>query len=386
MRKGALTITCLIPCLMISLLARDGLAQAPDISVSSSSLVSGLTDEEKQQVDRYIQYWAEKLREAEKPQEVLEARSKLLGGYARYPSEAYQVFYAERLYPGLGAMRRERPEGLRNLKEISMALIFAEIRRPRVQLALEILVRYPSDAVRYVGWQAYDRIREEVLAEPGEKADGMLATLADRADRESAPMVLEQLFRVLTPPEFTVRRIPEDRLTDIRRSLFESLQIAWSRACAAVADNSADTAKVAGQAGLSALTSAGRALKAEKNTAVRKTIVQMLVDMLWCSSKAYLSVEGKGPVADANAGLLANLEMSLRTLSGKDRNAVEKAMETEKPEERATTVRVAALDWIRALSDMGVEDPAKRFVEAEPTTTTAPATAPGGSGETAATP
>ncbi len=365
--------------LLVVLLVAGGLsAQAPVIDVSSRSLDTGLTDEEKRQVHDYIAHWVGIIRTTQKQPEVLQAAEALLSvnGYRKYVRTAYQSFYAADAARQFTAILRERPMPLRHMKEINLSMAMAEMAQPSAQPAFDVMVSHPNEGVRYLGWQSYRRVRTDVLAAGGKPAEKLMASLARAARAEDSAIVSEELFRMLTPPEVVFTPMSEAQLAKVRGELFDLLQRCWFAWCVRVKDGRGDSPDSL-RVGLGAVAASLRVLG--KDPAVKTAVLQMLMDMIWCTAKRYEDVGGTGTVAEECAGWLGDLEKALNEAAGMTLAPVAEALGKGDMDakDRAAMVRVAAAEWNGKLEPLGVKRSSKRFAPPPPPATS-PTTAPGG--------
>jgi hypothetical protein len=346
--------------------------EPPKIVIPETSLLTGLSPQERSTVEAYIKYYAGPLRDAETPQAVVQARRALIDGYNLYPSAVYQDFYASTAVAVLSPLLRKPPAKLRNVKEINTAMVFGELRRLAAQSGYEVLVASKNDGVRYLGWRAYRQMSTEILAEGGEPAGTFYASLRKAAASERSPIVTEELFRTLTPPEFFLRPIEAEALKKARRELFSILQVAWLRWCVQVRRGNAGAVRSL-NVGLGAILTSRRVL--EQDDATKRQVCQSLLDMVWAAAKAYAEDKGSGEVAEAFTPWLIDLEGALNVAAGAAQKPVANALRAKDvaAADKAFMVDLGAHEWVDRLKPIGVKDPAER-VKPKPTTTAPAAT------------
>jgi hypothetical protein len=345
--------------------------EPPKIVIPETSLLTGLSPQERDTVEAYIKYYADPLRGAETPEAVVKARRALIDGYNLYPSAVYQDFYASTAVAVLSPLLRKPPAKLRNVKEINTSMVLGELRRLAAQGGFEVMVASGNDGVRYLGWRAYRRMSTEILAEGGEAAGRFYASLRKAAAAERSPIVTEELFRALTPPEFFLRPIGPEALGKARREMFSILQAGWLRWCVQVRRGNAGAVRSL-NVGLGAILTARRVL--EQDDATKREVCQSLLDMLWAAAKAYAEDKGSGEAAEAFAPWLIDLEGALNVAADAAQKPVANALRAKDvaPADKAFMVDLGAQEWVDKLKPMGVKDPAERL--RPKVTTTAPAT------------
>jgi len=372
MRMMTLVRVFLVSLIAISAFAGPAPAQPVEVTISPDSLLNGLNESDRAQVRDALQFWLRALRAAEDPDRVVTIRGQLLRLALKYPNETYQSFFAQEGAKVLGAIFRDRPETLRQHKEVNLAMVFAELPTVAARHAYREMVFHPNGGVRYLGWRGYRRIRTDILAEGGESAEQFYKLLEKAAAEEDSPIVAEELFAVLTPPAFTATPLPPEALARMRARLLNILGQAWSHWCRVVLRGSAVPMQSL-QAGMGAFRRTAAVMGDDADA--RKAVVQSLANMVWCASKTYLDAQAAGEAAETNEELLLELETALRAISGLDLSPLAARLGTNAPENKdPRMVRVAALEWIESLrKPFGIEDPKDRFAPADGP----PATQPG---------
>ena len=369
---GKLGRSAVLTMLSAALFAHVAQAQVGEPQLPPST--SSLTNEDRKAITAYVQHWTDILKNADKEPKVVEARGKLMAVFLNYlGSVEHQDYYAREAAAITTGVLRSAPARLRQLKETNVAILFAAMQHPGVQNAYEAMVTHPNEAVRYLGWQGCREIRKQILG-IDRLAARLLASLRKAAANENAPIVAEAVFRAMEAPELTVTPLPPQRLEEIRREFLKILGEFSLRWCRRVLEG--DTAApTTCQAGVSALRKSAEVMENDKEA--RTAILQMLADMLWCSSKAYYD-QPAGEVAEANALLLQDIELALNVITGLPARPVSKWLnERGIPEEqKSKEVRLEALKWIvERLKPMGVKNPEETFAP-KPTTEPAPPAEP----------
>ncbi|MHC4983368.1 MAG: hypothetical protein ACYTF6_09400 [Planctomycetota bacterium] len=376
-RLAALTI---IPAILSA--AAYAQERPPEIEIPSTSLAGILTERDKNAIEEYIRYWTKILKTAEEQAVVIEARDKLLEGYQKYSSDTYQEAYALRASEIATEILRTPPVELKQLKEVNVAIFFSKVQRTSAQGAFEVMVAHTSSAVRYLGWRSYRAVKPEILGLDRPR-DIFFATLRRIAAAEESPIVAEEIFRTLAVPRLVVIPLPDEKLAEVRAELLKIFDVCWSPWCKRVLDGHTDAAESA-EVGVAELYDSAEIM--EKDDAARTAIMQMLADMLWCSSGAYQKAKAIEQTAEAEANdlLLKEIEKRVAILAGLSRRRITEALNNDRltAEDKADEVRFRALDLIeRGLSRFGVKDPAEKFKPkpappAEPPASTQPATQP----------
>ena len=375
-----LAVAIILPAVLLA--AAYAQAQAPEPpAVSEESLRSGLTEREKRVVEAYIKYWTEVLAAAENEAVVLTARNALLDGCRKHSADPYQDAYADKSAQIVTDIIRTPPAKLAKLKEVNVAMFFADsqMRRVATREAYAMMVVHANPAVRHLGWQAYRAICSQVIALERPRAQ-LLALLRTAGGAEESPLVAEEIFRTLSAP-VSVIPMTEQKLAEVRKELLEIFQFCWLAWCKRVLAGHADAAEAC-QVGLGPLWNTAALM--DRDQAVKTTVLQMTADILWCSSKAYQEARAAGATGRANAALLLLAEKTLAALTGVQQDTIAQAMSDTRLdlEEKGDEARRHALDWIDQLATSGVNDPADKFQpkpqpQPEPETQPATSTAPG---------
>jgi len=334
----------------------------PEINISEMALRTGLSPLDEEQIRRYIKYHVEQMRKAAAQDEVLSARDALVAGFGKYKSIEHRYVYAReaaKLIPPL----LELPD---KLKQVNAAIALGQMKQVRIQPALDILTAHKNPAARLLGWQSYRSLRLEVMSRGMAATKTMYASLAKAASTEASSLVMRSVFRMLNPPRRTLG-VSTEVMDYARKRSFEILRKCWGGPCQRVVDGDAAMADAC-QDGLRAMRSIAKLVAVKP--AEKTSLIQMAMDLAWCSARAYDDAGAKGPTGEANSLLLFACESLLNELTGLNKNYIGSKLRDEKltPDEKRAAVRMAALDWIDELKRAGYKVEKPQF---KPTTSAA---------------
>lgn len=344
---------------------------APEIQISDVALRAGLLSDDVQQIERYVRYWADKLVEANDAQDVLAARSRLMRGYGNYNNFQYQTVYAGQAATILVPLLKSADL----LKQVNLGVVLSHMEQVTVQPALEVMIVSPNPALRLYGWHGYQRIETSVLAQGRDFVATMLKSLTKAAQEETCGPVMSAVFRMFylghERPTFILPGIYEQT----RGELFEILHQSWPRICKQVLAGDIGMIQASGEA-LKTLRRIVAVAGSQKETP--QTVVQMLLDMMWCAAKAYANADAGSPVQAASEALLRDCEGAMNTVTQLHKVPISSALGVA-ANERSLAVEIAVHTWVRELESAGwqVKEPALTGGSEG----TRPASAPAGSSD-----
>jgi len=229
------------------------------------------------------------------------------------------------------------------VKQINTAMAMSKIPQADIQPLLDVMAAHPNPAVRYLGWRGYLAVRLAILSHrDAKRAEAMFAVLKDRAKAEDSPVVIRSVLAAATFPAAPVGTVTADRLAKAHEQSLGALADGWRAWCRPVLEGNVEPAGV-GRRTVAALLHCCRLVP--KPAAAKKQALQLVYEMMHCSSLAYDKAKGAGPVADANAELLGDCEKAMIALSDIKSDQVQKALKLSNPKVRSMKVRIAAIKW-----------------------------------------
>jgi hypothetical protein len=256
-----------------------------------------------------------------------------------------------------------------DIKQVNAALVLSRMPQVIMQPALEKMVVHRNPAVRYLGWRGYRGVRTLLLAQGPSYRQTMFRSLDAAVARENSPLVIRAIFGVLRIPAAGAA-VPEDVRRKAQEQAFAIFRQIWPNCCRRVLAGNAVMAEVS-QEGLAALLNFAPIFRTQK--ASSEAILQMVVEMTWCSAMAYDQAGAAGPIAAANTVLLRECEKALNSLKDTRHKDIEAPLTDPKQSDRGSAVRLGVLEWIKLLKDDGVVKPSFKLPDDETTKAAPPA-------------
>jgi hypothetical protein len=324
---------------------------APPLEIPPDVLKTALSQAYVAQIDARVKYYADRFQEVGGDEDIVALRKKVLDDYRKYDSTEYQYVFTQTAVKYLSPLLQEPNQ----TRQVNVAMALSQMEQVPVQPALESMIKDENPAVRYLGWQGYKRIRMSVLAQGSEGVETMYASLARAAENETEASVVKAIFQMLYLPPIRPEAVSEQSFSVARKRSLDILRKCWPKRCREVLAGSAAMADAA-RAGVVALL--GFENLSTEDPAVQTALLQMLVDILYCSSKAYDAAHAAGNVAEVNSDLMQDAENALNAVSKLRLSQVTTALLDPKVQPpREAAVGLAVLDWIDALKSKGVKKP-----------------------------
>jgi hypothetical protein len=358
-------------------------AQPPKINLEELSKRDRLTRGEKEQVRGRIKYWLKIIRTAEKPTEIIKGARGLLQDYQDLKKKPrHQYTFASLVSEEAVPVFKQLGGQHRLLRETNLALALSQMPQLEIQKALEEMIVHRNPAVRFYGWRGYRRLREQVLIFGSRYTDKMYRSMRTRATEETSAPVVTALFQAIYMPPVPPPGVSIRSFLQYQRSAFEILKGCWIKRCKEVWGGNGGIAD-ASRKGVAGLANFVAVFKNDK--AKRTDVLQMAINMAYCSAKAfdealkkireaekkeqknYPAVEAR----DACAQLLRDCENTLNYVTGEQRRFISRPLSNPDEEDPGLAVRMGVLEWIAVLKDEGLTDPEKIF-KPEPKTRPVP--------------
>jgi len=352
----------LIPCAALP-------AAPPPLDIPEAAITGGLLATHLSQIDARLDYWINQIVGADKQEPAVDARRGLINDYRRYSAAEYQFAFAAQAAKKIAAAMDAlaKADELRPLKEVNLAMAASEMAQASIQPALDRMTAHPNAAVRFLGWEGYRRARLGIVRQP----DGLKA-MADAIRRsaagEDSALVLSAMFGAMT-----IAPQADQDLRKVQESLFDVFKEVWTTVCGRVMGGSVTLAGAASEGVAAAANFAG---VFKDDTDRLNASVQLIVDIMWCSSKAYDSARAMGEVAQVNDALLRHCEAAINAICKKQGSFISAPLTAPNVPDRGAAVGLGVFSWIDELNGFGVKKPdiAPIVKPAEaPAATTAPA-------------
>lgn len=331
----------------------------PRLDFSCEQIATGpLPAHVRQQVEQFVAHWTDVMLTTEADAEVSNARQRLVEGFAKCPDSAqYQTAYAAAVVDSVRPVLRSQDR----LRQVNAALVVANTRNMRIRPVLDEMVRHDNPAVRYLGWQGYQRVRTLVLAQGRAYSEPMFAGLDEQLKSETVPFVLRRLLEMLYLPPVRPQVISEGDYRWARERAMEIFLAGWSEQCGRILLGGGQMPD-AMRRGLWAISGFRRIIG--DSQAERSKLAQPLLDVMYCASRAYDEADAGSDgdrVRRANAMLLSQAEEELHNLTELRRGHVSRALEDPDVPDRGAEVRRAVLQWVDDLADAGYDIEQPRF-------------------------
>ncbi|MDY6913447.1 MAG: hypothetical protein SVT52_03185 [Planctomycetota bacterium] len=267
--------------LFVTVLAAGSSFSAPPVlNIPDTALRDQLLAVHEKQIESRVKYWADMIRTAENEKDILAARDGLVSDYLAYDSVAYRYSYAR-----LTAKHCTPLLKLNNpAKQINVSLVISRMPQVASQSALDKMVVHANPAVRYLGWAGYGSLRMLILAQGSTYQRKMYTSLAKAADKETSAPVVGMIFKVLNLPPVATGLVAAADLREARKQFFVIIEKNWPTRCRQVLGGDAQMAEAC-QKAIAALSGFAPVMSEGKRGL--KEMLQMIVDMAWCSARAY---------------------------------------------------------------------------------------------------
>jgi hypothetical protein len=355
--RSLLTILTLI--LVFSTLALAGDPPLPVIA--GSELGRPLLNQYKKQIAKRVAFRKQQVLDAADDATCVKARKLCGRDYEFYPDAYYQEEFAKQIaIQWMDMLTAEAAEGdaMNRIRQINTALAMSEMGVPTMQPGWEKLVRNDQPVFRSLGWLGYSRGRTALLKKGQKKAiDTLVASMKAGLGTETSPIVLQNIFLVLSPNEMP-------SMTDGTQKQFVNALIAnWDTLrLGLLSDPQIDR--------FEALTGAALALEALNKSSALSTpkdkakLSQMAIDLMQSASKVYNdnteTIATDKAFQAAIHTLLMQCEKSLQATSGKTDKKIQTALtsnDTLVRADRAAAIMGAVFEWADGLKSQGVTEP-----------------------------
>jgi hypothetical protein len=373
--RSLLTVLTLILVFSTLALAAGG---PPLPNIADSELGQPLLNQYKKQIAARVTFRKKQVLEAPDDAQCVKARKLCVRDYEFYDDANYQEEFAKQIatqWMDVLTAEALEDDAMKRIRQINAALAMAEMSAPTMQPGWEKMVRSNEPVFRSIGWLGYSRGREALLKKGQKKAiDALVASMQAGLGTETSPIVLQQIFMVLSP-----KAMPS--MTDGTQKQFVNGLIAnWNTLrLGLLSDPQIDRIK--------ALTGAALALEALNKSSALSTpkdkakLSQLAIELMQSAAKVY-NDNAKTIATDkafrvAIHALLTQCEKSLQATSGKTDKKIQTALtsnETLVKVDRAAAVMGAVLEWADGLKSQGVTEPkspkkpAKKTVKKSPKT------------------
>ncbi|MEI7835413.1 MAG: hypothetical protein WCK05_03280 [Planctomycetota bacterium] len=233
-RRGWVVLLLTAAMTPTALRAADPIA-APGIDIPAERLTGSLLPEDKDQIKKYVKYWANKLVEAPLPKAAFDARKKLVEGYVRFASADYRYEYADvmsgEVLTGLALLAKQTGL-LRTAKEVHLAQAIADMPQTKSLPALLALVANANAGLRFIGFTGLGKadLQFNVLRQGPEASAPMYAAMAATVVNEKEARVVQAALAAANL-NVTPQMQGDSRLDLARMRLLQIHAKAFERLC-----------------------------------------------------------------------------------------------------------------------------------------------------------
>lgn len=264
-------------------------------------------------IEEYVDHWMGKLAAAKTTEQLDKAHRKLMQGYEANPSRYYQLGYARVMANSVVAVLSAKLETMPQAKQATAAIAVASMSQITIQPALEVMAKHDNAAVRYWAAKGYRLCGGLLLAQGGQYARKMLATLERLGLEDESALVVAAVLR-------TASGYGEVN-DDSAKGLKDVLDKVWLARCQQVHQGQVEMVEAYSKA----VSFPRTATQAEQ-----KLVLQLLADAMEAASLAYKeSQKQEGPLGQAYAELMIRIEDRLADITGTGPRPVEAALENE---------------------------------------------------------
>lgn len=231
--------------------------------------------------------WVKAFTAADSEGDVLKLRGRMMANYRYCVDRGHGYTLAQeavrQMAPLLaGGLKADDP--LRRVKRINVALIFSQVGEIPVQGVLDAMVAGGNSGVRLLGWSGYRRLRERLLSQGINETNQMFVALGQAAAKERSLPVLEKLLAMATPPTTRPGGLDEAVWQHVQQESMAAVESVWLYLCGRVRVGSFDASDAA-RSGVLAMKNLHSLAPADAKRT--KAIIQLLLDVTSCASKAY---------------------------------------------------------------------------------------------------
>jgi hypothetical protein len=333
--------------------AQTAPAAPSGIQIPPAALNAPLAAEYRQMISQYLDTWAGQMRQADRAA-VLELRNQLAARFGQYDSVNYRLPFAQ-----LAAQKLVPLLDLKDaLKQVNVAIALSQMDQVSIQPALGKMVAHPNAAVRFFGWQGYERIRMLVLAQGPTFIQQMFDALQTAAANEPSDGVLRAIYPVLAYDQERPTFVAPEVYDEASRRALELLGQLWQRQCDQVEQTSVSasvqasvSAVRAAQVGIRELHAIAQARQSDR--AAQLAVLPLVVAMMNSAAKAYQTSGAEGLAADELRLLLRDIEETVNLITRLRQNYLGMALSGNNPLDRAQAVERAARTWVDQLKGSG---------------------------------
>ncbi len=383
----------------------QGAPRPAPLNIPESERRSGLSNASIKQIEDWLTYYADVIRDAKsdpsdpaaKSAQILRGRDGLVEIYETFDEAVYRREVARRVVKIVSPLLALRDPQ----KQINAAMAMSKIARATIQPGLERMIVNPNAAVRYLGWKGYRNIRTMMLIQSAPLRRAMFNSLKARAAAENSAPVIRAMLSFMVFPPIHPDTVTKERYFESWRRGFSIIGANWKRWCVRVVKGDAEMSK-AMRRGADVVRRAKIMTAAEAKSQAK--LLSMLMDLTWAAGVAYnnamtpierakarivaeedsasrdqAEIARLQPLADANMMLLRDCEDALNELKGLESDKrvtkIKSALTSGRVKRRGAAVMVAVATWAELLAADGVKNAEQSWATYD-TTVVAPATAP----------
>ncbi len=261
-------------------------------------------------IEERIRTHLKKLADAESLKLTIDARDDIIADYRFYRGKQRGVIFgqvfARLARPALADLKDK-------IKQINLAIAAKVVREPTAASLFYDMARHESTAVRFLGFQALNRIWPAVLNQGNQATRDLMQAAAGQFQKERSVLVLTETARLLALNRPATTAVPAGPLALAREQALKAFQSRFEQVLTKIRLGENQYAEI----GMIFAENAYFSLfqQAQANPAQATDLTQMLLDMMMQAALAYRDGEKDALAAKANLLLLRKSEDALiRTL------------------------------------------------------------------------
>jgi hypothetical protein len=261
-------------------------------------------------IEKRLQQHLKKLADAESLKLTIDARDDLIADYRFYRGKQRGVIFgqvfARLAKPALADLNDK-------VKQINLAIAAKVVREPTAVSLFYDMATHESTAVRFLGFQALNRVWPAVLNQGNQATRDLMQVAAGQFQKERSVLVLTEIARLLALDRPATTAVPAGPLGLARQQAFDAYKTRFEEILTKIRLGQTQYAEIGMVFSEKAYFSLFQ--QAQANPRQATALTQMLLDLMMQAALAYRDGEKDGMAAKVNLLLLGKGEDALiRTL------------------------------------------------------------------------
>jgi hypothetical protein len=303
--------------------------------------------------------WKTRLVQTRTTEDVIKTRQRILTDYNHSDAPAYRTAFDQHsqalLAPLMDGKGLTPNDPLASIKRINVAMAFSQMPSPGNTKILRGMIASKNQAIRFLGWVGFAKLRDAILRSGGKAAKGFSSLLGQAVRTEQNPLVLAKVLRMMDLRD--AQEMDDAAKKAAQKLFFQAFADSWATRRAGITAKATPQGIQAAELLISALTALQKGLPAD--AATRQKSLQMILDLAASNANAYaVVIKGSGQPAlqAAMEKTLLTCEAALNAIAATKHETIAKAL--KETVGRGPAVREAALvTWVKHLKSLGVTTP-----------------------------